>query len=86
MKTNGHSKSNASLAAKVYATPRYRGKRVVIIHGNVFPSPPGRMGLRRLKSLLKKYPDDTPTIVYVPKADTFILGAWIGSICVCTTS
>ncbi len=73
MKTNGRSTVTASLIAKVYANPRYRGKRVVIIHGSIFPSAGGRPGFRKLQALLKQYPREVPTIVYVPKADTLIL-------------
>jgi len=74
MKTNGRATAtNTRLIAKVYASPRYRGKRVVIIHGKVFPAPSGRSGFRTLKALLKRYPADVPTIVYVPKAETLIL-------------
>ena len=72
MKSNGHARPNAVIA-KVYANPRYRGKRVVIIHGKVFPGPSGIAGFRKLKALLRRYPKETPTIVYVPKADTLIL-------------
>jgi hypothetical protein len=73
MKTNGRSNVQASLIAKVYANPRYRGKRVIVIHGKAFPSPQGQAGFRHLKTLLKRYPRETPTIVYVPKAETLIL-------------
>lgn len=73
MKTNGHSRASLHLIATVYANPRYRGKRVIIIHGRVFPSIGGRPGFRKLQALLKRYPRETPTIVYVPKADTLIL-------------
>ena len=73
MKPNGHAHSTTSLIAKVYANPRYRGKRVVIIHGKVFPATRGASGIGQLKRLLRRYPADTPTIVYVPKADTLIL-------------
>ncbi|MGH7772892.1 MAG: hypothetical protein ACREQA_11745 [Candidatus Binatia bacterium] len=73
METDGRSKSKESLIAKVYTNPRYRGKRVIIIHGKAFPSPGGVTGFRKLKLLLKRYPRETPTIVYVPKAETLIL-------------
>lgn len=73
MKTNGHTASQAALIAKVYANPRYRGKRVVVIQGKVFPGAKGSTGLRQLRRLLKRYPHETPTIVYVPKAETLIL-------------
>lgn len=73
MKTNGHSKSHANLIARVYANPRYRGKWLVVIHGKVFRHPGGTAGVRKLGSLLKRYPSETPTIVYVPKAETLIL-------------
>ena len=73
MKTNGRSKSTASLIARVYANPRYRGKRVIIIHGKTFPTAAGIQGFRKLKALLKRYPEDHPTIVYIPSAETLIL-------------
>lgn len=73
MKTNGHSRPMSNLIAKAYATPRYRGRRVIILHGTIFPSRSGLTGFRQLKSLVKHYPDETPMIVYVPKADTLIL-------------
>ena len=73
MKTNGRSRSAAQLIARVYANPRNRGKRVIIIHGKVFPSPGGKSGFRQLKVLLQQYPKETPTIVYVPKAESLIL-------------
>lgn len=73
MKPNGRSTRVASLIAKVYANPRYRGKRVIIIHGKAFPSSGRTMGFRALQSLLKRYPGETPTIVYVPRAETLIL-------------
>lgn len=71
MKTNGH--ATAHLVAKVYANPRYRGKWVIVVHGRVFPQPRGRAGFRLLSSLVKRYPAETPTLVYVPKAETLIL-------------
>jgi len=71
-KTNGRPRSTAHLIARVYANPRYRGKRVIIIHGNVFPSAGGKSGFRHLKALLQRYPGETPTIVYVPKAESLI--------------
>ena len=73
MKTNGRSTVSSHLIAKAYANPRYRGKRVIIIHGRTFSSAAGRPGFRTLQALLKRYPRETPTIVYVPKADTLIL-------------
>ncbi len=73
MKTNGHPTRTERLIARVSASPRYRGKRVIIIHGKAFPSPSGRAGFHTLRSLLKRYPNETPTIVYVPKAETLIL-------------
>ncbi|OGX06165.1 MAG: hypothetical protein A3G87_02170 [Omnitrophica bacterium RIFCSPLOWO2_12_FULL_50_11] len=66
-----HRKQN--LIAKVYGNPRFRGRRVVIIHGKAFPTPSGTAGFKKLKTLLERYPSEIPTIVYVPKAETLIL-------------
>ena len=73
MKTNGHLKSTERLIAKVYASPRYRGQWLIVIHGKIFAQPPGMAGVRKLGGLLKRYPGETPTIVYVPKHDILIL-------------
>lgn len=61
------------LVEKVYTNPRYRGKRVVVIHGKAHPTPLGASGFRQLKKLLERYRGETPTIVYVPKEETLIL-------------
>ena len=66
MKTNGHLKSTERLIAKVYASPRYRGQWLIVIHGKIFAQPSGVAGVRKLGGLLKRYPGETPTIVYVP--------------------
>lgn len=66
-------RAQESLIAKAYANPRYRGKRVVILQGKIFPTPVGVAGFRKLQSLLKRYTRETPTIVYVPKAEALIL-------------
>ena len=73
MKANGQSAPSEGLVAKVSANPRYRGKWLIIIHGKVFSHPRGMAGVRKVKALLKHYPRETPTIVYVPKAETLIL-------------
>lgn len=73
MKRNGQARSNASVIAKISVNPRYRGKWLILIHGKVFPRPKGVRGVQRLKALVKRYPKDTPTIVYIPKAETLIL-------------
>ena len=73
VKPNGHMKAERRLIAKVYATPRYRGKWVIVIHGKAVPHLKGRAGLRQLQGLTKRYPEETPTIVYVPKAEALIL-------------
>ena len=73
MKTNGRFTSPARLIAKVYASPRYRGQWLIVIHGKIFAQPSGMAGVRKLGGLLKRCPGDTPTIVYVPKHDILIL-------------
>jgi len=73
MKPNGRVKSSERLIAKVYASPRFRGRWVIVIHGKAFPRRRGAAGLRQLQSLLDAYPEETPTIVYVPKAEALIL-------------
>ena len=73
MKANGRSPSHRRLLARVYASPRYRGKWLILIHGKVFSHPRGMAGIRKMRGLLKHYPGEMPTMVYVPKTETLIL-------------
>lgn len=53
--------------------PRFQGKHVIVIGGNVYTAKSGARANKLLDKLEKKYPKQTPAITYIPKADTLIL-------------
>ena len=62
-----------ALISHVYREPRYRGKKVLIVGETIVATHWGSSSVKQLKALLRQYPNETPTIVYVPKAETLIL-------------
>lgn len=67
------SRSLQNLLVKIYQDPKYKGKHVIIMDNKVFATKTGKAKSIILDKLLKKYPDKTPTITYIPKVDTLIL-------------
>lgn len=65
--------ANKNLIFQVYQNPHYRGKHIVILGGKVYATKTGKAKTQLLNKLLKKYPDYTPTITYIPKVDSLIL-------------
>lgn len=65
--------SDKNLIVKIYKEPKYRGKHIIIIANKIFATRTGKAKSELLSKLLKKYPKETPTITYVPKADSLIL-------------
>ncbi|OGC06229.1 hypothetical protein A2230_03095 [candidate division WOR-1 bacterium RIFOXYA2_FULL_36_21] len=57
----------------IYSNSKYFGRHVVIIHGKIYSAKTGKEASRILEKAVKKYPLETPTITYVPKADSLIL-------------
>ena len=58
---------------KTITNPKYRGKHVVMIAGKVFAAKTGAQAARLFDRITKKYAGQTPTIAYMPKAETLIL-------------
>lgn len=58
---------------KVMSNPKYRGRHLVMIAGKVFAAKTAKEAARIFNEVTKKYSRKTPTITYVPKADTLIL-------------
>jgi hypothetical protein len=65
--------SSQNLFVKIYRSPKYKGKHVIIMGDKVYATRTGKAKSLLLDKLLKKYPDKTPTITYIPKVDTLIL-------------
>ena len=57
----------------IMSDPKYRGKHIIMIAGKVFTAKTGTQANKILDELEKKYPNQTPAITYIPKADTLIL-------------
>ena len=66
-------KNDSMDVLKVMSNPKYRGKHLIMIAGKVFVAKTGREAVRIFNRVTKKYSNQTPTIAYVPKADTLIL-------------
>ena len=56
-----------------YSSPRYWGKHIIIIAGKIFSARTGKTASKLLEKLLKKFPEEVPTITYIPKAEALIL-------------
>lgn len=66
-------KKTELLISQAFRDPRYQGKHIIVIGGKIHAKKSGRESARLLERLLKMYPKETPSITYIPKADTLIL-------------
>lgn len=66
-------KSSQNVMINIMSNPRYKGKHIIIIAGQVFTAQTGKQANKILDKLEKKYPKEIPEITYIPKADTLIL-------------
>lgn len=70
-------KKKEKLIDSLYAgklAEKYRGKHVVIVGDKVYPIPYDEKRADRLfERLEKKYPQETPTLLFVPKEESYIL-------------
>lgn len=66
-------KSKSPDILRAISNPAYRGKHLIMIAGKIFIAKTGKEAARIFDRLTKKYCNQTPTITYVPKADTLIL-------------
>lgn len=62
-----------ALIIDLYQSPKYRGKHIIVVGGRVYAAKTGKAKTRLLDRLLEKYPEETPTIAYIPKVDSLIL-------------
>ena len=68
-----HTKESFPTLLRRLSKPQYRGKHVVIMKGKIFAVRTGKQASHLLDQLTQKYPLETPTISYIPKADALIL-------------
>ena len=57
----------------VMSNPGYKGKHVIVAAGKVFTAKTGKVASKILEEIRHKYPKETPSITYIPEADTLIL-------------
>jgi len=68
-------KDGRHLLKRVYTNPRYRGKHLIIIGNEVFVARSAADAPRLFERVMRSHPHTTPTLAYVPQADTLIL--WV---------
>lgn len=59
--------------AAIYKNPKYQGKYVVAVGRKVYSAKSGKAHSELLEKLIKRYPNQTPLVTYIPKEDTLIL-------------
>ncbi|MEK7616965.1 MAG: DUF5678 domain-containing protein [Patescibacteria group bacterium] len=65
--------SSEQTMIQIMSNPKYKGKHIIVMKGEVFTAKTGGSANKLLDRLEKKYPKEIPVITYVPKADTLIL-------------
>jgi len=68
-----NSKKAKTSMLDVFKNPRYRGKHVIVAAGRVFSAKTGEKASQILSKIRQKYPQETPEITYIPKANALIL-------------
>jgi hypothetical protein len=68
-------RSSDILLRRVLRSRAYRGKHVILIHGKVYVAASGAKVTRLFDKVVKEFPGETPTLAYIPEADTLVLGA-----------
>lgn len=65
--------SSQTIMINIFNNPRYQGKHVIVVKNKVWTAKTGRQANIILDKLERKYPQETPVITFIPKADTLIL-------------
>lgn len=73
---NTVSVNQPTLMEQVLSDPKYKGKHVVIVEGQIFTANTGDGARRILEHARKEYPHTVPAVTYIPDADTLILVWW----------
>ncbi len=71
--------NSQKLMEKVLSDPRYKGKHVIVVAGQVFTANTGDGAAKLLEKLDEQYPQETPEITYIPDANSLIF--WIATRC-----
>ena len=50
-----------------------RGKHVILVHGKVYAATSSAEVRRLFDTVVRDFPDETPTLAYVPRGDALVL-------------
>ena len=64
------------LLRRLTANPRYRGKHLIVVEGQVFVARSAAEAPRLFDRVTRTHRRASPTLLYIPKADALIL--WLG--------
>ena len=62
-----------SLMETILHDPKYKGKHVIVVDGQVFTANTGDGEGRILEQVRREHPRAIPEVAYIPEADTLIL-------------
>ncbi|MEK7517613.1 MAG: DUF5678 domain-containing protein [Patescibacteria group bacterium] len=65
--------ASQNLITQAYHNPKYEGKHIIVIGGKVHATKTGMAQVKLLERLIRKYPQEKPSIAYIPDAETLIL-------------
>ena len=65
--------STDALLRRVLRVPSFRGKHVILVHGKVYAATSSEEVRRLFDKARRDFPDETPTMAYVPRADALVL-------------
>lgn len=60
---------NTDSILKAMENPTYQGRHIIVASGKVYSAKTGKQASLLFDRLVKKYPNQTLAITYVPKAD-----------------
>ncbi len=66
-------KNGQAALRKLWAKPRYRGKHVLVVAGQVYVARTGAEASRLFDRVTRRHPHARPTLAYIPKADALVL-------------
>lgn len=61
---------------KIFQDPKLKGKHIVMIAGRIFAARTGKEAVKIFNKVTKQYPNQQPTVTYIPKEDSLILIVW----------
>ena len=57
----------------IFQDPKLKGKHIVMIAGRIFAARTGKEAIKIFNKVTKQYPNQQPTVTYIPKEDSLIL-------------